>query len=227
MGLIRWLHEAGWPSDILTVRKGKARYVIPNYPHPDYVLPEAKMESKFLINEFGAKSVEPKSGTVRKLLAEPDSFDLLHFACHGVAEHDNISNAQLLMQGRIEGKNYIPDRLNATTVDAHAKLRSDGRAPMIVLNACQAGRAGYKLTGLGGFAQAFLRRGAGVFVGTLWSVGDSPARHFTEEFYAQLKKGGTIAEAAIAARETARKAGDATWLSYVVYAHPHAKLSTV
>jgi hypothetical protein len=55
-------------------------------------------------------------------------------------------------------------------------------------------------------------------------VGDSPARNFTEEFYLQLKGGKTISEATIEAREKARSAGDATWLAYVVYGHPHAIL---
>ena len=160
MGLVRWLQEAGWPNELLSIRPGKARYVIPDYPHADYKLPEAKMESKFLETKFAATAVEPKSSTVRKLLAQPGAFDLLHFACHGVAEQDNISNAQLLMQGRIEGGMYVLDSLSATTAEAHANLKSDRHTPMIVLNACQAGRAGYKLTGVGGFAQAFLRRGA-------------------------------------------------------------------
>jgi CHAT domain-containing protein len=224
MGLVRWLHEAGWPNEQLSIRDGQARYVIPHYPHPDYVLPEAQLESQFLETEFGATAVAPKSGEVPKLLAKPGAFDLLHFACHGVADLDNISGAQLLMEGRVEGTKYILDPLTATTAEAHANLKSDHQAPMIVLNACQAGRAGYKLTGVGGFAQAFLRRGAGAFVGTLWSVGDSPARNFTEEFYRQLKGGKTISEATIEAREKARSAGDATWLAYVVYGHPHAIL---
>ncbi len=225
MGLVRWLHEAGWPPNQLRIRKDKARSVIPHYPHPDYVLPEAEQEYNFLEKEFTAESVEPKSGVVRKLLSERGSFDLLHFACHGVADQSNIANAQLLMEGRVEGDKYIPDYFSATTAEAHANLTSDGAAPIVVLNACQAGRAGYKLTGIGGFARAFLRRGAGAFIGTLWSVGDSPARAFTEEFYLQLKNGCTIAEGAVKAREKARTDGDATWLAYVVYGHPHAKLS--
>ncbi len=224
MGLVRWLHEAGWPADELRIRKDKARYVIPHYPHPDYTLPEAEKENVFLEKEFRATAVPPKSGEVRKLIAQPGAFDLLHFACHGAAEQNNIANAELLMEGRVEAAGYIRDPLSATTVEGHANLKSDGTGPLIVLNACQAGRAGYKLTGVGGFARAFLRRGAGAFVGTLWSVGDNPARTFTEEFYRRLKKGSTVAEAAIAGREAAKAAGDATWLAYVVYGHPHARL---
>ncbi len=100
----------------------------------------------------------------------------------------------------------------------------DGNRAVIVLNACQAGRLGFKLTGIGGFAQAFLKRGAGAFVGTLWSVVDQPARTFVETFYSELLKEASLAEATITAREEARQAGDATWLAYAVYGHPHARV---
>jgi CHAT domain-containing protein len=96
---------------------------------------------------------------------------------------------------------------------------------MVVVNACQAGRAGYKLSGVGGFANAFLTGGAGAFVGTLWSVGDNPARVFTETLYKELLQGSNLSEAAIAARAAAQKEGGATWLAYVVYGHPHMKIS--
>jgi CHAT domain-containing protein len=77
---------------------------------------------------------------------------------------------------------------------------------------------------LAAFAEAFIRAGAGAFVSSLWAVGDEPATTFSHEFYAELKDGSSVAEAAVAAREKARAAGDATWLAYVVYAHPDAKL---
>ena len=54
----------------------------------------------------------------------------------------------------------------------------DGNRAVIVLDACQVGRLGFKLTGIDGFAQAFLKRGAGAFVGTLWPVVDHLARTF-------------------------------------------------
>ena len=225
MGLVRWLHEAGfWPPDHLLIRKGRARTVVPNYPDKRLALAATQKEAKFLKAKFGATPVEPKSGEVRKLIAQPGAFDLLHFACHGAAEADNITEAQLLMEGRIEDNQYISDPLTATVTEQFANLKGPDNRPMIVLNACQAGRAGYKLTGMGGFAQAFLKRGAGVFIGALWSVGDEPASSFTEEFYTQLISGAMIAEATIKAREKARTARDATWLAYVVYGHPHLRL---
>lgn len=227
MGLTRWLHNVdGLPPSSLKVRPERARYVIPDYPHPDWKLPSTAQERTYLQKTFSARPIDPQPDPVLQILAKPGSADLLHFACHGEADSQNISNARIVLQGRVEGQNFVPTYLDAATVNTFARLRSPERVqPIVFLNACQAGRAGYKLTGIGGFAQSFLKAGAGAFVGTLWSVGDEPAFFFGQAFYDELRKGATVAESAIAAREAARKAGDATWLAYVVYAHPHATLT--
>jgi CHAT domain-containing protein len=208
----------------LKIRSGRARYVIPQYPVQGIRLPEAELESKFLQETFKATPVEPQPNPVRELISTPGQFDLLHFACHGSANQDNISNAGLLLQGRIENEKYRMAELTATTVAEFCDLKAADNRPMIVLNACQVGREGYSLTGIGGFAQAFLKGGAGIFVGTLWAVGDSPARSFTETFYKALCGGSTVSQATIKAREKARLAEDATWLAYVVYSHPYMRL---
>ncbi len=225
MGLVRWLYDGGWPPDHLQVRPTRARYVIPDYPDKRYELPEAGAERQFLEEAFGATAVEPQPNPVRALLAKKGAFDLLHFAGHGAAETSAITEARLLLQGRIEDGRYIEASLTTTTVNTRSDLTAtDGSRPIVVLNACQAGRLGYRLTGIGGFAQAFLKGGAGAFIGTLWSVGDVPARVFTETFYRRMLDGATVAEATVASRERARADGDATWLAYAVYAHPHARL---
>ena len=220
LGLVRWLHAAGWPPQTLRLRPGKGRYIIPHYLHPDYQLLEAEQEEPFLRDHLKAKKVMPTAQAVRKLLQEPKELDFLHFAGHGEAQLGNIANAQLLMEGRVENGNYLPEYLSASTVEQYASLRPS--RPLVVLNACQAGRAGYQLTGIGGFARAFLLRGASAFVGTLWSVGDQPARTFTETFYQRLREGDTLAQATTVARQAAQRAGDATWLAYAVYGHPYA-----
>jgi hypothetical protein len=226
MGLVRWLYDAGWPPDRLQVRPKRAHYVIPDYPDRRYVLPEAQAERAFLEDAFGATAVDPQPTPVRKLISTKGAFDLLHFAGHGAAETDAITEARLLLQGRMEDGQYIEAPFTTTTVNNRADLTAaDGSRPLVVLNACQAGRLGYALTGIGGFAQAFLNGGAGAFVGTQWSVGDAPARVFTETFYRKLLDGATVAESTIASRERARADGDATWLAYAVYAHPHARLT--
>jgi CHAT domain-containing protein len=130
------------------------------------------------------------------------------------------------MTGHCEDNRYVEDVLEVLSVENYAELTGpDGNRPLIFLNACQAGRGGYKLTGTGGFAQAFLNRGAGGFVGALWSVGDSPALTFAEEFYTALRSGNkNFSEAAIEARKAAKVQNDPTWLSYTVYGHPHGVL---
>jgi CHAT domain-containing protein len=121
----------------------------------------------------------------------------------------------------------VVDTLGEKTIAQYARLATaDGNGPMIYLNACQTGRQGYKLTGVGGFADAFLRAGASVFIGALWSIGDETAMEFCRAFYASLWAGHTLTEAAIAARNEARKIGDATWLAYVIYGHPHFRIKT-
>ena len=91
--------------------------------------------------------------------------------------------------------------LNATLVEQYGDLgEGSGNRPLVFLNACQVGRSGYQLTRTGGFAQGFLKAGAGIFVSTLWSVVDEPAlwsvvdepaRRFTEVFCGQLVAGYT------------------------------------
>ncbi len=230
MGLVRWLYEAGWPPNGLRIREGRARYVIPKYPLKEYVLVGAQQEATDLQQLFGAVSVTPQPSPVRDLLSEK-SFDLLHFACHAGAEGDDVSKGRILLEGRIEQvgneMKYIPATIDATVVGEYANMQeADGTRPVVVLNACQAGRGGYRLSSTGGFAQSFLKGGAGAFIGALWSVGDQPARTFTVEFYRQLLNKETVAKAATLARAKAKSAGDATWLAYVVYAHPNAVLST-
>ncbi len=224
-GLVRWLHGS-WPPDKIRVRPQRVMAVVPSYPEgTNFRLPEAEAELGYLQELFSATAVQPTVKDVRELLSAPGSFDLLHFAGHGTADQADVGNAKLMMEGRVEGGSYIPEYLNATTVAEFGNLiNEDGNRPMVMINACQAGRAGYQLTGIGGFAAAFTRAGAGAFVSSLWSVGDRPARTFTERFYQSLLAGSTVTDAVVESRRAAADAGDATWLAYTVYAHPHARL---
>ncbi|HSL83756.1 MAG TPA: CHAT domain-containing protein, partial [Thermoanaerobaculia bacterium] len=225
LGLVRWLMNKTGPPRHLP-RPGKAVYVVPDYPVPEHRLPGAQEEKRLLEEIWRARALHPATAEdVKDLLARPGDLSLLHFACHGEAASQEIRNAHLMMAGRIEPDGeYRQDVLNATAVEQYAALSGDGRRPLVFLNACQIGRSGYQLTGLGGFAEAFLQAGAGAFIGTLWSVGDQPALHFADGFYRSLAAGDTIVEATRAGRREAREAHDVTWLAYVVYADPYARM---
>ncbi|WP_306534706.1 CHAT domain-containing protein [Geobacter sp.] len=226
MGLVRWLHNTPWPPLELRIRKDKRYAVVPKYlENTDYYLREPENEYAWLKKELGVKRLEAHAGPLLSLLENPGQFDLLHYAGHGMAEVNDIRNSQLMLEGRVENGNWIPEYLGAGTIGQFASfIAPDAPRPIVVLNACQVGRTGYSLTGIGGFSTSFLRGGAGAFVSSMWSVGDEPARAFTQAFYDSLRGGKTITEATIWARKKAREAGDATWLAYVVYAHPHATL---
>ena len=241
LGLCRWLFGAV-PVCEIQVRPGRARYVIPHYPDPAMRLENAEqVEQPMLEAALGAIAVKPMHAEVLDLLRKKGSFDVLHFACHGQADPQQIDSAGLMLEGEVvntpRGQQWNKEVLQASTVEQVANLRGDdGNRPLVVVNACQTGRLGYSLTGLGGFATAFLgtregtgdsRGRAGAFVGALWSVGDDPASGFVAELYAQLKAGKTMAQATRAARKVAGQAGEGTWLAYTVYAHPHLRLKFV
>jgi hypothetical protein len=232
MGLIRWalgISKYNWPVKQIKIRAGKVYSVVPDYPVEDMELPSAAKESDFLKNKFGAKRLEAKAGKVRDFISKPGNFDLLHFVCHGEANSTAIADAKLLMKGSVDrsngGERYIEDPFTAKVASKYCSIRAKDNAPMVVLNACQVGRQGYRLTSIGGFAEAFLKGGAGAFIGTLWSVGDAPASTFTIELYEQLLGSKTLSEATIAGREAARRGRDATWLAYVVYGHPYMTIA--
>lgn len=221
-GLVRWLHGS-WPGHRLHCRKGKARYLTPPYPLPEFQLPAALAEGDYLRNALGAKEVEAKLRTVLNLLGQQGSFDVLHFAGHGAADGTNITEARIMLTGEIRSGQYYPEYLDASLVRSYAKLRAKKRpGPLVVFNACQVGQLGNQLTGLGGFAKSFLEAGAGAFISSLWSVGDAPAGMFTTTLYESLLKGQTLSQATRAARAAARQGGEDTWLAYVVYGNPCA-----
>jgi len=160
------------------------------------------------------RDVPPLLSTVYKLL-ELGGFDGLHFACHGEYNQRNPDQSILLLEGK---QRFRPN-------DITGDKRAFGRdRPLVFLNACETGRAGLSLTGLGGWARAFVQAGAGVFVGSMWEANDESACKFAIAFYRHLLDGKTVAEAARLARQSIKRAGDPTWLSYTVYANPLARL---
>lgn len=226
LGVVRWL-VSNYPPETLRLRKGKARYVVPAYPQPD-TLPAAEDEIAMVTDRFGATAVSAEAEAIYRLVETPGQFDLLHIACHGEANSADIGTARLRMPGRRRSDGSMSEEdVMARTIARSADLVDGDHQPIVVLNACQSGRAGYTLDGIGGFAQAFVDRGAGVFIGSSWSVGDGAALSFIEEFYARFLSDDApepLAQAAVAARRKAREEGDATWLAYVVYGHPRARV---
>lgn len=224
-GLVRWLHGVSIQPAKIEIRPGLARHIVPDYPDPAMKLPGAQQEASFMQGRFGSTSVGPEANDVYSLLKTVDGFDMLHFAGHGEADSAAIAQAAVLMQGRMENGNWIPSRVEALLVEQLPKREQTAR-PVVFLNACQVGRAGRALGSVGGFAKAFLHRGAGVFVAPLWAVGDLPAFTFGQTFYDQfVSQRKPLAEAVTLAREAAAQSGDPSWIAYAVYGHHEARVT--
>jgi hypothetical protein len=230
-GLVRWLHNTPWPGRRLPLNKDRVRYVIPDYVDPKLTLSGAAAERAMLLGQFEtAQSVRADSTEVaRFLLEDAHNCDILHFACHGEAAQRAVMRADLLMTGSQVNGRFFDDSLAADVVKTHARFAPDGAGPIVFINACQTGRGGAGLAGLAGFVDAFLRpaseAGAGALIGALWSVDDKLAFTFAKTFYATLKQGKTLVEAAQAAREASKGQNDLTWLAYTVYGDPFARAS--
>ncbi|HUD30833.1 MAG TPA: CHAT domain-containing protein [Novosphingobium sp.] len=237
-GLVRWMYNAVWPSDTLALRPDRVRYVIPDYLNVKDRLPQATQERDMLATLFDGKAApverfdgETQSESVNRFLSKNASdCDLLHFACHGEAQQMAVLNSDLVLSGEVTERGTIADDLlPCSAVKRRALFHAKGAEPsgMVFVNACQTGRAGEGISGVSGFADAFLRPvtegGAAVFVGALWSVGDTLARTFADTFYARLLAGERLVDAVKAARKACQSESDFTWLAYTVYGNPFAR----
>ena len=145
-------------------------------------------------------------------------YDGWHFTGHGAYRTPDPNKAVIVLEKK---QKFTPDNLAGT-------VRRLGRSrPLVFFNACQTGRAGMSLTGMGGWAREFLTSGAGAFIGTYWSVFDRPACDFAKALYARLLGGEPIGKAVQGARAAIRNSGDPTWLAYTVFADPMATLEQV
>jgi CHAT domain-containing protein/uncharacterized protein associated with vWA-MoxR-VMAP ternary system len=209
----RWLFGVGQRADLSMKSLG---VVVPG----DSGLAAAGAEAAYFNGLAGP------SRTVTKIPAKPSelrnalaggTYDVLHFTGHGLYHAGNADRSRMELDGGVA----------FTPMDVSGVVANLGRAhPVVFLNACEIGRAGQALGGTAGWPQAFLRAGAGAFVGAYWSVADATASTFASAFYdALLNDKLVVGAAAQAARAAVRKASDPTWLSYVVYAHPCARVA--
>jgi hypothetical protein len=223
-GLVRSLNGRAFPKQL---RAAEWRYLVGTYPNNLY--PKVGGEVAYLTRTLPERrGIQPRAipaeaAPFLDALGTPD-FDVLHVACHGKAELDDIDSTELVIGDRVlTGREVGPVSVTATTVREEAKLRE--RGPLVFLNACESGQQAPSLTDVGGWPRAFWEAGAGAFVGTSWEVHEKPAARFAESFYEALLDGGTLADSAAKARAEAKKAKDATWLAFTVYGQPTARVS--
>ncbi|HEX4959638.1 MAG TPA: CHAT domain-containing protein [Thermoanaerobaculia bacterium] len=195
-------------------------YVAPGDSH----LPAAQKERislQYLLGQRGVRDVSPPVptwGAVMDVL-RAGPYDWFHAATHGKFSTDAPDQRSVLL---LEGSQTLTPQhfVGAKIEDGLRRNR-----PAFVFNICHAGRMGWGLTGLGGWADRLISCGAGLFLGPLWRVTDETAAQMAHSFYKFLLDGETtVGEAVRRARREARKAGNPTWLAYSLYAHPNARV---
>ncbi len=146
---------------------------------------------------------------------------IIHASAHGAFETAWPDQSALIVGGR---RPFRPDDLAG---DLRRTLRRD--RPLVFFNACQLGRQGWSLTGLGGWARNLVESHSSAFLAPVWTVTDRLASLFAAVFYRRLGKGETLGAAALAARRATRAEEPdlPTWLAYQVYGHPAARLRPV
>jgi hypothetical protein len=207
--LTRWLAGAGFP-DIMSLEQ--LGLIISATD-----LGSARLESEEIKRLLGSKvrDVLSSGPSVYRLLRTND-FSGLHFACHGSFNKGNPDMSTLSLE---DGSWISPIDIDGDGL-AFGKNK-----PLVFLNACETGQGGYALTGMGGWAEAFVGRAkCSGFIGSIWKANDESACKFAVAFYRNLLDGKTVAESAKLARLSIKQAGDPTWLSYTVYANPLAHL---
>ncbi|MBI2325545.1 MAG: CHAT domain-containing protein [Chloroflexi bacterium] len=210
--ITRWSPGIGFKRPI---RLQNIALVVP----PDSGLPLANEERDQVLSLAGPKrKVTAISATFADLQDAfiAGTYDGWHFTGHGVARDANPDRSAIVLAA---DERFTPEDLSGQATNVGIPR------PLVFINACQVGRSGMALTGIGGWARRFIGAGAAAFIGAYWSVYDEPASKFSKELYAQLLAGKAIGEAVRDARSKIRTPGDPTWLAYTVFADPLATVA--
>ncbi len=161
------------------------------------------------------QEIESSFSSFKNVLAAADHRSL-HFAGHGLRSptQDRLHTVHL-----DSGDSLTPEVLSGS-----AGRFGKTKAPFVFWNCCQSIRSSQSLTNTISWPDAFLKTGAGAFIGTLWRVDDRAAFLFAKTFYENFRAGETLGDAFLRARSALKHEGMNDWLGYVLYGDPEAKL---
>lgn len=152
-------------------------YVIAPRYQGTRALPLAQKEAELLVEKHGAVRIDPATFASIQTHLEAGGRHLIHIACHGTDDATDqtiyLDNDATLASTTFEGM----DAADAAFAQA---------PPLVFLNACEVGRGKPGLIGVGGFASAFIRKGAAAVIAPLWSVKDEIAAEVARGFYEQI-----------------------------------------
>jgi len=145
-------------------------------------LPNVKVELDAVEKHFPEKAVYVSSAATPAAYrtARPETYSILHFATHAVANRDSPLDSAIVLAGPPESRKLY----------AREILQQPLTADLVTLSACQtAGSRTYYGEGLTGFSWAFLSAGARNVVAGLWEVDDRATARLMATFYDELANG--------------------------------------
>lgn len=207
----RWHHDERLPPP-QRIPLSDSLVLAPDYPYP-LRLESAAAERDLVLAQFPGAEVPATFDALDACYAGTTA-SLLHFACHG---HDGTLQAiDLLKDETLLAQQVFTSGLGQAC---------RARRPLVFLNACEVGRPGVGLAGVGGFAAAFTDADAAGIVAPLWAVHDGVAHEVARAFYAMVAAEPQAGFAEILRRLRARAygAGGAdSFAAYCWYGDPRA-----
>lgn len=210
----------------MTLGKRSWNFVIGDYknqPGFDPVGEELDFFTKDLLDDLESPpvSVRAQKQAIKAMFKSGEA-DVIHLACHGEADQSDIASANLIVGVRPKVGGF--SEVTLSTNDVRSSLKLNERRPIVFLNACQTGRLGVTAGKTSGWPRVLWEGGAGAVIGTHWKVRSKAARSFAIAFYESLLAGDPLGEAAGKGRTAARANGDVSWMAYVVYGDPSARM---
>jgi hypothetical protein len=145
-------------------------------------------------------------------------FDLFHYAGH-TTDKDPSSPGSLELS---DDDAFTMDLMEAVPEHSMERFR-----PVVFLNACGSADTGGR-TLFDRWAEAFIKRGAGAFIGSLWNIRGMTANRFGKEVYRSVRNGEaeTLGQAVdLARKRSVRDPSDPTRLAYALYGKDDAQIS--
>ncbi|MCB9137699.1 MAG: CHAT domain-containing protein [Caldilineaceae bacterium] len=220
--MVRWLrsngNDRGYPGPPAALRLSPMACIAPRVGLP--MGPAEQEMVQALVQQHALSDLSPGDCTYDAVsaLLETEDYAWLHVASHGYFDGGDPDAGACI---ELEGGALCADAICGPYIEG----RIERNRPGVFLNTCHSGRQAWSVSRLGGWANAFIGSGAGLFIAPLWSVADDAAYRFAQAFYSALLDGKTVAEAARSSRGALYAPGDSTWLAYTVYAYPHARLA--
>jgi CHAT domain-containing protein len=125
--------------------------------------------------------------------SRPGQYRFIHFVSHGTANQMSPLDSAIILSADAENsyKLYARDVINASQ-RPEDRLHAD----LVTISACYGlGNKTYSGEGLVGLAWAFMRAGAHQVIAGLWDVDDASSPQFMDDFYSELSRGKSVADA--------------------------------